>query len=469
LTNERLRELPSIAKLLEHPAAAELLRRHPRGAMVAALREAVEGLRREVLAGGAGDPPAAWPTRLIEQAATSLHQGAAPRLRAVVNATGVVLHTNLGRALLAQEAVDAVTQVAAAYCNLELDLDDGKRGARSSHVEALLCELTGAEAACVVNNNAASMLLMLDEMARGGEVVVARSELIEIGGAFRLPDVLARSGARLVEVGTTNRCYVRDYQQSITPSTALLLKSHPSNYRIIGFTHEVTCTELAALGRSSGVPTAMDLGCGLLVDLSPWGLPTEPTAAACVASGLDVVCFSGDKLLGGPQAGILVGKASWIQRFNRNPLMRALRCDKMTLAALQATLMLYRDPDRLRDRVPALRMLTTPLHELEARARELEGLLRPVLGERVRRRVGMGLPGGGSLPGFELATWLVSIDFPSGGETAWAEQMRLCGHPVIARVEAGQVLLDVRTMLPADLDITVQACRQASAVLGGAR
>jgi len=439
---EALRALPSIDRLLQEPATAGLLALYPRAAVVETLRGVVDTLRARLRTGE--DAPT---ERLVEDAERILQRRFQPRLRRVVNATGVVLHTNLGRAPLCNPALDAVA-MASGYVNLEFDLESGQRGHRSDHVEDLLKELTGAEAACVVNNNAASVLLLLDELARGREVIVARSELIEIGGAFRLPDVLERSGATLVEVGATNKCYARDYERAITENTALLLKTHPSNFRIVGFTHEVTLEELAELGRRKNLPTAMDLGSGVFVELARWGLPAEPTVSRCVSSGVDLVCFSGDKLMGGPQAGILVGRREIIARLARNPLMRAFRCDKMTLAALQATLSVYRYPERLPRGIPALEMLTRAAEALEAPARALAERLRAVLDAQTRVEAcpGMSLPGGGSLPATEIPTWMVRIT-PAGH---WAERLRQAEYPVIARTEEDAFILDVRTLLEGD-------------------
>lgn len=450
------RDLPSIDRLLGDGAVASLLERYPRAAVRDALRAASDGVRQVLLRGDAVSSTLS--KAIIDDASQRLEAAFRPGLVRVVNATGVVIHTNLGRAVLPPEAVAAVTRVATGYSNLEFDLESGRRGRRAAALETLLCELTGAEAACVVNNNAASILLILEALARGREVVVSRSELIEIGNAFRLPEVLERSGATLIEVGATNRTYPADYARVINERTALLLKSHSSNFRIIGFVREVTAAELATVGREAGVLTVIDLGSGALVDLPPLGLPYEPTVRECVQAGLDLVCFSGDKLLGGPQAGIIVGRREAVERCARNPLMRALRCDKMTLAALEATLSLYRDPGRMVEAVPVLRMLGAPLATLEPRARALAVRLSEALGEAVRVEVepGRSLPGGGSLPGHDLPTWLVSLRSPLS-EDAWAARLRHASTPVVVRVEEGRVVIDVRTLLPGDEDAIVAA------------
>lgn len=456
------RDLPSIDRLLSDEATGLLLERYPRAAVRDALRAATDAARQSLCRGEAVTGPLV--ASLIEAATRRLRASFRPGLRRVINATGVVLHTNLGRAVLPAEALDALTRAAAGYTSLELDLESGRRGRRAASLEPLLCELTGAEAACVVNNNAASVLLILETMARGREVVVSRSELIEIGGAFRLPEVLERSGAALREVGTTNRTYPADYARAIGERTALLLKSHSSNFRMVGFVREVTAAELAEVGRQAGIPTVMDLGSGALVDLSTLGLPYEPTVPECVRAGLDLVCFSGDKLLGGPQAGIIVGRREAVDRCSRNPLMRALRCDKMTLAALEATLLLYRDPERLLQAVPTLAMLGAPPSALEVRARALAARLADAVGEAVTVSVEQGhsLPGGGSLPGHELPTWLVTLR-AADSEEAWAARLRGASTPVVVRAEEGRIVMDVRTLLPDEDELVVAACRETLA------
>lgn len=450
------RDIPSIDRLLGYGAVAPLLERYPRAAVRDALRAASDAVRRAMRR---GDPlPSSLTEGIIDEASRRLEAAFRMGLMRVVNATGVVIHTNLGRAVLPREAVAAATRVAGGYSNLEFDLESGRRGRRAAALETLLCGLTGAEAACVVNNNAASILLILEALARGREVVVSRSELIEIGNGFRLPEVLERSGATLVEVGTTNRTYPADYARVVNERTALLMKSHSSNFRIVGFVREVTATELAAVGRETGVLTVMDLGSGALVDLRSLGLPYEPTVRECVQAGLDLVCFSGDKLLGGPQAGIIVGRREAVERCARNPLMRAFRCDKMTLAALEATLSLYRDPENVVEAVPVLRMLGAPLATLESCARALASRLSEALGEwaRVAVEPGRSLPGGGSLPGHDLSTWLVSMRSPLS-EEVWAARLRHASTPVVVRVEEGRIVMDVRTLLPGDDALIVAA------------
>jgi L-seryl-tRNA(Ser) seleniumtransferase len=370
-----------------------------------------------------------------------------PRLCAVVNATGVVLHTNLGRALLAESAIEAAVIAARSATNLEYDLDSGKRGDRDCVVENELVELTGAEAATVVNNNAAAVLLALNTLAEGREVVVSRGELVEIGGSFRLPDVMTSAGARLREVGTTNRTHRRDYEQAIGPETAVLLKVHPSNYRIVGFTHEVSLTELVEIGRARGVAVIEDLGAGALIDLSHHGLPREPVVSERIAAGAALVTFSGDKLLGGPQAGIVVGRRELIERLRVNPLKRALRCDKLTLAALEATLRLYRRGD-LPNMLPTLRMLRRSRTELEVVAVRSLDILRERLSSEFQLEIvdAYSEAGSGSLPTAQLKTRAIRITHPSLGADSLAAMFRKARPPVIGRVGEGAFLLDLRTV-----------------------
>jgi L-seryl-tRNA(Ser) seleniumtransferase len=382
-----------------------------------------------------------------------------PSLVPVINATGVVLHTNLGRALLAPAALRAMTAVGQSYASVEYDLGRGARGSRHAICRDLLVELTGAEDAVVVNNAAAGLLLALSSLARDGEAIVSRGELVEIGGAFRVPDIMARSGARLVEVGTTNRTHLDDYVKAITPRTRALLKVHRSNFRVTGFTAEVSASELAQLARASGAASLYDLGSGLMLDLSRWGLSGEPTLRDAVASGVDVVVASGDKLLGGPQAGIVAGRAPAIAAIKTDPLARAVRADKYTLAALEATLALYRDPEVARRDIPTLRMLTIEDVELRRRAETLHGGV-----SRSEIIEGFSEVGGGSFPETSLKTWLVRLTADRLSADGLIERLRGGDPPIIARIEEGHVVLDPRTILPDQIDAVV---RGVSAALGG--
>jgi L-seryl-tRNA(Ser) seleniumtransferase len=371
-----------------------------------------------------------------------------PPLTPVINATGVVLHTNLGRAVLAEAAVTAVAQAARSPVNLEYDLEAGDRGDRDSVVESELCALTGAEAATVVNNNAAAVLLALNTLAEGREVVVSRGELIEIGGSFRIPEVMAKSGARLHEVGTTNRTHARDYIQAIGPATALLLKVHPSNYRIVGFTAEVGLEELVAIGRAHSVEVMEDLGSGALIDLAPHGLPREPVVADRIAAGAALVTFSGDKLLGGPQAGIVVGKRELVARLRANPLKRALRCDKLTLAALSATLRLYLRSANLAAELPTLRLMKRSLRELAEAAERIRVGLRGRLGDEFELTVGGSTSqiGSGALPAEELESRALRVTHPRLSPNAIARFFRSARPPVIGRIKDGSFQLDLRAV-----------------------
>jgi L-seryl-tRNA(Ser) seleniumtransferase len=443
MSSRPLASLPSVDRVLQQGAIAPLVAQHGRAAVTGAIRSVLAELR------AARTPELGAPGAILERVAERLEGEAQPSLRPVFNLTGTVLHTNLGRAQLPAEAIEAMSIAARHPVNLEYDLATGKRGERDEHVEAILCRLTGAQAATVVNNNAAALLLVLGTLAARREVPVSRGELIEIGGSFRLPELMARSGCRLREVGTTNRTHLADYAEAVGPKTGLLLKVHTSNYAIEGFTAAVPEADLAALCRERGLPFVVDLGSGTLADLRRFGLPYEPTAQASLAHGADLVTFSGDKLLGGPQAGIIVGRADLLARIRRNPLRRALRVDKMTLAALGAVLRLYLDPDRLAERVPALRLLARPADEIRA------------LAERLRPRVAAALAGkatveviacesqigSGALPTQRIASAGLAVR-PGGDRIAAA--FRRLPVPVIGRVQQGAFILDLRCLQDED-------------------
>ncbi|MDR5708995.1 MAG: L-seryl-tRNA(Sec) selenium transferase [Armatimonadota bacterium] len=437
-----LRQLPSVDRVLSALRSQDGM---AHAILVRLVREVLEEYRAELQRGIRERIDLAELTEAVEDRIRALTH---PSLRRVLNATGALLHTNLGRAPLAPEALKAVLEAAGA-CNLEMDLRSGTRGSRQDHVASLLRHLTGAEGAVVVNNNAAAVLLVLSALASGREVVVARSEQVEIGGSFRMPDVMRAAGVRLVEVGTTNRVYLRDYEAAITPDTALLLKVHRSNFQLRGFVADVPLQELAHLGRRAGIPVVYDLGSGAMVDLRSRGLPYEPTVPEAVASGCDLVLFSGDKLLGGPQSGIVVGRASLLERLRTHPLYRVVRADKLDLAALEATLRLYLDPERAWQRIPVLRMLSAPVEDLRGRAERL-----------AQRLVGVGLTaeavpseaeaGGGSLPGSVLPSYAVRLRHPSLPAHAVSGQLRAATPPILARVQEETVLLDLRSVLPED-------------------
>jgi L-seryl-tRNA(Ser) seleniumtransferase len=449
-TNEPRRFLPSVDRVLGTEAAAVALRRFQRAYVTETVRAVLDETRARLAAGETDVTVSA--DEVMAAALKRMEKGETLRLRPLVNATGVVLHTNLGRAVLAPEAVEAVTAVARQASNLEYDLSRGERGERDALVRGDLCALTGAEAATVVNNNAAAVLLCLNTMAQGREVVVSRGELIEIGGSFRIPDVMAKSNVRLREVGTTNRTHPRDYGNAISEHTALLLKVHTSNYRIVGFTSEVELRDLVALGREHRIPVMEDLGSGALIDLSAYGLPREPVVAERIATGADVVTFSGDKLFGGPQAGFIVGRREIVQRINRNPLKRVLRCDKMTLAALAATLRLYRSAPDLRQALPTLRCLTRPQEELEATGRTAVQLLGKHLGTEFAVELidAEAEIGSGALPVKTLPSKAVSITHTTQGPQEIACRFREADPPIIGRVHSGRFLLDLRCIFDAE-------------------
>jgi L-seryl-tRNA(Ser) seleniumtransferase len=441
------RHLPSVDALLADPAIQALRHAHPRPLLVRAVRKAVESAR----AAGGSAPVDGWPAAV----ASELHRLSAPLLVPVINATGVVLHTNLGRSLLAPAAVRAMAAVAQSYSSLEYDLGRGARGSRHSVCRELLVELTGAEDALVVNNAAAGLLLALSALARDGDAIVSRGELVEIGGAFRVPEIMGRSGARLVEVGTTNRTHPDDYSRALSSRARALLKVHRSNFRVSGFTAEVGPADLARLARDGGVASVYDLGSGLLFDLSRWGLSGEPTAREAVSSGVDLVVFSGDKLLGGPQAGILVGTTPAIEACRTDPIARAVRADKYTLAALEATLALYRDPETARCEIPTLKMLTEDTVQIRRRGESLiESVGRPPSVSLVE---GFSEVGGGSFPDATLPTWLVQLTADGMTADGLIERLREWDPPIIARIERDHVVLDARTILPSQLPIVVEA------------
>ncbi len=429
-----LAALPSVDALLREPASSALIERHGRAPVTQAIRDVLAELRsaRTVL-----DPAA-----LLARIAERLSAQGRPSLRPVFNLTGTLLHTNLGRALLPEEAIEAMGAVARSAASLEYDVDEGKRGERDSHVEKLLCELTGAEGATVVNNNAAAVLLVLNTLARGKEVPASRGELIEIGGSFRLPDIMARSGCRLREVGTTNRTHLADYAEAIGAKTGAVLKAHTSNYAIQGFTASVGEAELARLCAERGVPLVVDLGSGALLDLSHLGL-REPTVRETLAHGVDLVTFSGDKLLGGPQAGFVAGRAALVAKIRRNPLKRALRVDKVTLAALAAVLRLYADPERAAQRIPTLRLLSRPVEDIRAQATRLASLMQRALRESVETISCESEVGSGAAPTARVASFGLAI---RPGTDKLAARFRALPIPVIGRLQDGAFILDLRTL-----------------------
>jgi len=443
----RLRELPSVNAVLNSAAASQLLERFGRVTSTNAIRVALEEARAALQSGVASVPTE---EELALRALISLDDEDRSGLRPLFNLTGTVLHTNLGRAVLAEAAIEAATLVMRDPVALEFDLSAGKRGERDDHVRALLCDLTGAEDATIVNNNAAAVLLTLNTLAGGREASVSRGELIEIGGSFRMPDIMARAGAQLVEVGTTNRTHAQDYRAALRAQTGVILKVHTSNYRIQGFIAEVSARELASIADEANVPLMNDLGSGTLVDLLCHGLPKEPTVREAVAQGAGVVTFSGDKLLGGPQAGFIVGKRALIAEINRNPMKRALRVDKIRLAAIEATLKLYRDPDRLAERLPTLRLLTRIHSEIEAQARRLLPAVAGAIGVSFTAAVCQcqSQIGSGALPldTIPSAGFVIRSTAGGGALDRLAAALRNLKQPVIGRIEDGGLILDLRCL-----------------------
>ncbi len=456
-----LRRLPSVDELLKDSNIQDLLARVPRKLVVASLREVLETARRHLLSHQEDPlPPVPSVTELVQKALILCEQKNAFTLQPVVNATGIVVHTNLGRSLLAEEALERLQVVCRSYSNLEYDLVHGRRGSRYVHAEAILREITGAEAALVVNNNAAAVLLVLNTLAKGQEVIVSRGQLVEIGGSFRIPDVMAASGAILREVGCTNRTHLYDYENAIGERTRLLMKVHCSNYRLVGFTSEVPLEDLVQLAHRHQLLVVEDLGSGSLVDVSPVGLPQEPTAQQAVRAGVDVVTFSGDKLLGGPQAGIILGRKELIAQCKKNPLTRALRVDKMTLAALEATLRLYRDEPTAWRRIPTLEMIARPLEILRDAAIRLaqkiqEGIDGSLLNVQVSE--GFSQVGGGALPERNLPTYVVAVSSKRWSANQLEQFLRANSPPIIGRIESERFLMDMRTLRDGDAETIVQA------------
>ncbi len=452
---EQLRRLDSVDALLRRAEVTPWIAAYGHEMVVEALRQTLTSVRREIIRGGAY----AGTDDVLARARQRLEADLEPSLRPVINATGVVLHTNLGRAPLSEAALAAMRQVGAEYSNLEFDLDAGQRGSRYLHAEALLCRLTGAEAALVVNNNAGAVLLALSALARDREVVISRGQLVEIGGGFRIPEVMAQSGARLVEVGTTNRTYGSDYASAISEATAALMRVHASNFRIQGFAHQPSLAELAELASAHGCLLLDDLGSGTLLDTAVLGLAHEPTVQESVAAGADLVTFSGDKLLGGPQAGLVVGRRELVERLRRFPLTRALRVDKTTLAGIQATLLHYLKGEALEE-VPVWRMLSLGAEEVADRGRRLlDALGQAAAGCDLI--AGRSMIGGGSLPEESLPTTLIAL--PPDHATALAANLRAGDPPVVARIQDERVVLDLRTVLPQEEGALLANLREALA------
>ena len=457
-----LRTLPAIDRLLATTLLTELEQTQPHILIREAAQQTVEELRRQLL-----DKHTPLPDLNIEAVASlvaaQVVQAAKPSLRRVINATGTLLHTNLGRAPLCNEALQAIKHVAQGYSNLEYDLDKGQRGKRFMHIEGLICKLTGGEAATVVNNNAGAVMLALAALAGGRSAVVSRGELIEIGGSFRIPDIMAASGVDLVEVGSTNKTHLKDYAGAIDKETALILKVHTSNYRILGFTAAVSGEDLAGLAHQHKIPVLEDLGSGLLIDLTSYGLPREPTVREALKTSIDLVTFSGDKLLGGPQAGIIVGNHEVIDKVRKHPMARALRIDKLTLAALEATLRLYLDPMKALAQVPTLRMLSLPVSELQQRCESLLPRLTEMLGEAAECTIieATATVGGGALPLAELPGQVIALVPKQLSLNELTTRLRSCEPAVVGRIQDDRFLIDPRTLIADDEAMLLQSLQQA--------
>jgi L-seryl-tRNA(Ser) seleniumtransferase len=458
-----LRHIPSVTELLETPRLKGLVDRVSHNVVVSSVRTYLDKLRAD-LRTAAADMRLPSPSELAEKIARRILQEERPTLRPVINATGILLHTGLGRAPLAEAAIEDLVAVGRDYASVELDLDSGQRSQRVVAVEGLLRQITGAEAACVVNNNAGATLLTLAAIAAGKDVITSRGQLIEIGGSFRLPDVMAASGATLREVGTTNKTRLKDYEQAICDRTAALLHVHTSNFRVVGFTEEVPLADLVSLGRKHRLPVIHDIGSGALVDFAQFGFHGEPIAADSIRDGADLVLFSGDKLLGGPQCGIIVGRRDLVQRIASHPLMRALRVDKLTFAALAATLRIYRDPEKAREEIPLLHLLGTSIENLKDRAERLAPQMAGASAVKEAHAVAdVTYLGGGSIPAQQMPTWCVSLAPREMGVDQFARALRLGAPAVIGRVKEGRLLLDLRSVPPRQDRLLVSAVEALSA------
>jgi len=453
--------LPSVDECLKSSYGGRWLDSFPRKTVLRAIREVIDSRRKAILNGAAAEVSIDAISQDIEETINKL---SAYKLRSLINATGVVIHTNLGRSILSDKAIDHVTKTARSYSNLEYEITTGKRGKRYSNIKDIIKELTGAEDAVVVNNNAAAVLICIDTFAKGKEVIVSRGELVEIGGSFRIPEVMASSGAILREVGTTNKAHLADYKNALCGSTAILLKVHQSNYRVIGFTQEVPIEQLVKIGKEYRIPVVADLGSGCMIDFKKYGVHGEPTVQEVVSAGADIVTFSGDKLLGGPQAGIIVGREKFIQKIQKNPLLRAMRIDKMTLASLEATFMQYLDEEKALEEIPTLRMLTEPADMIKRRAKKILSSLKKDIAGHAKLEVvpDESQAGGGSLPEINFPTFAISIRPSNISVNELEKRLRLGGPPVIARIKGDALLIDARTVQDGEVRVLVSCLLSAS-------
>jgi L-seryl-tRNA(Ser) seleniumtransferase len=457
--------IPKVDELLENPIISEKLNKLPRVTILDSIREELDGLRNDIKDGVVSEKNIEEKIKTLPYfIIKSAEQKNSFKLKRVVNATGVIIHTNLGRSLMSEKVMKNIMEVSSNYSNLEYDLELGQRGSRYSHLEEIITRITGGESAMVVNNNAAAVLLVLSTMAKDREVIVSRGELIEIGGSFRVPEVMEQSGAYLVDVGTTNKTHIWDYENAINENTAAFLKVHTSNYRILGFTSSVSLEELKSLKEKYEIPIVEDLGSGVLIDLSKYGLEYEPTVQDSIKNGVDVVTFSGDKLLGGPQAGIIVGKKEYIEKMKRNPLTRAFRVDKFTISALEATLKLYLDEDLAVESIPTLNMLTISIDELERKADRLENMLREEISEdliQVQIEDDYSEVGGGSLPLEKLSTKCLTLSPKNLSSAQFEKKLRCFRIPIITRVYKDKIYFDLRTVKNDEFDIIVEGVKNA--------
>jgi L-seryl-tRNA(Ser) seleniumtransferase len=449
-----LSTLPSVDEFLKSEQGTEWLKHHPRKYVLLAIREAIDSRRKNILEGKTADLSGEILAADIEGILKNLSSYS---LRPLINATGVVIHTNLGRSVLSERALENIRKVSESYSNLEYDIDEGRRGKRYVHVKRILREVTGAEDALVVNNNAAAVLLCLNTFARGKEVIVSRGELVEIGGSFRIPDVMAASGAVLREVGTTNKTHLYDYEKAINEHTALIVKIHRANFRIVGFTDEVGIEELVSLGKKHNIPVMFDLGSGSLIDMRPYGIHIEPSVQGIVKTGVDFTTFSGDKLLGGPQGGVIVGKKEHIERIQKNPITRAVRIDKLTLAGFEATLSEYIDEEKVIQRIPTLRMLLQKPEEIKKRAKTIANRLKKeIKNADIRVIADTSRAGGGALPEIDLPTHAVGIQSDAISVNEFEERLRKGNPAIIARIKDDKLILDARTIMKKDIGMLVK-------------
>jgi L-seryl-tRNA(Ser) seleniumtransferase len=454
-----LSNLPKVDEILRSDQGMEWLKTYPRRYIIHAIREVIDLRRKEILKGLASDTFEEYMMAEIENIIKRLSSYS---LRSLINATGIVIHTNLGRSLLSERALENIKRVAGSYSNLEYDLKEGKRGKRYSHVKRILREVTGAEDALVVNNNAAAVMLCLNTLSRGREAIVSRGELVEIGGSFRMPEVMSASGAILREVGTTNKTHLHDYEGAINDNTALIAKVHKSNFRVMGFAEEVSVEDLAKLGRKYQIPVMFDLGSGCLIDLKPFGISDEPVVKDIVNSGVDITTFSGDKLLGGPQGGVIVGKREYIERIQKNPITRAMRIDKLTLAGFEATLMEYIDEEGVVGNIPTLRMLFQKPEEIKGRANRIaKKLKKEIQNARIAVMADLSRAGGGSLPEVDFPTYVVSIKTDDLSVNEIETRLRAGDPPIISRIREDSLILDARTVREIDLAELVKGVKAA--------